>query len=207
MYVYKLNSVWNYSICFSNCNGCLLVKHQDYFEFHFDHHEGVAWLIRRKMVCASSIPGAWPILSFLKALRKKCSLDDHIEMTVLSSGGSKGGEAPPLSTGLDDRPPSPKVWIRQCCLPPKISINRVDIPFTCSQCRSLRPGLQIICKSGMWTLNLSILLLTLSATLLGPGASPKVLVSFNTVLYMLPISSSTSSELMSVNGPFESKQK
>lgn len=55
----------------------------------------------------------------------------------------------------------------------------------------------------MWTLNLSTLLLTLSATLRGPGASLNVLVSFNTVLYMLPISSSTSSELMSVNGPWK----
>ena len=158
------------------------------------------------MVCGSSIPGAWQILSFLKALRKKCSLDDHVEMTVLSSGESRGGEVPPLSKGLDDRPPPPRSG-SGIAVSAKISINRVDIPFTCSQCRSLRPGLQIICKSGMWTLNLSILLLTLSATLLGPGASPKVLVSFNTVLYMLPISSSTSSELMSVNGPFESKQK
>lgn len=157
------------------------------------------------MVCGSSIPGAWQILSFLQELRKKCSLDDHVEMTVLSSGGTRGG-APPLSKGLDDRPPPPRSG-SGTAVSPKISINRVDTPFTCSQCRSLRPGLQIICKSGMWTLNLSILLLTLSATLLGPGASPKVLVSFNTVLYMLPISSSTSSELMSVNGPFESKQK
>ena len=72
------------------------------------------------MVCGSSIPGARPILSFLKALRKKWGLDEHIEMTVLSSGGSKGGEAPPLSKGLDDRPPSPKVWIRHSCLPKDI---------------------------------------------------------------------------------------
>lgn len=78
---------------------------------------------------------------------------------------------------------------------------------TCSQCRSLNPGLQIICNSGMWTLNLSTLLLTLSATLRGPGASLNVLVSFNTVLYMLPISSSTSSELMSVNGPFKAGKR
>ena len=43
-------------------------------------------------------------------------MDDHVEMTVLSSGESRGGEVPPLSKGLDDRPPSPKVWIRHCCL-------------------------------------------------------------------------------------------
>lgn len=77
---------------------------------------------------------------------------------------------------------------------------------TCSQCRSLNPGLQMICNSGMWTLNLSTLLLTLSATRLGPGASLNVLVSFSTVLYMPPISSSTSSAFMSVNGPLKQKQ-
>ena len=160
------------------------------------------------MVCSSSIPGAWPILSFLKALRKKVWLgwprrnDSPVQWQIQGRGGPsliKGSGWPP--------PPPPPRSGSGTAVSPNISINRVDIPFTCSQCRSLRPGLQIICKSGMWTLNLSILLLTLSATLLGPGASPKVLVSFNTVLYMLPISSSTSSELMSVNGPFESKQK
>lgn len=85
-------------------------------------------------------------------------------------------------------------------------IQKLHYTDTCSQCRSLSPGLQIICNSGMWTLNLSTLLLTLSATLRGPGASLNVLVSFKTVLYILPISSSTSSEFMSVNGPFKMKQ-
>ena len=161
------------------------------------------------MVCGSSIPGAWQILSFLKALRKKVWLglprknDSPVQWRIQGRGG------PSLikGSGWPSPPPPPPRSGSGTAVSPKISINRVDTPFTCSQCRSLRPGLQIICKSGMWTLNLSILLLTLSATLLGPGASPKVLVSFNTVLYMLPISSSTSSELMSVNGPFESKQK
>ena len=163
------------------------------------------------MVCVSSIPGAWPIFSFLKALRKKLWLgwprrnDSPVQRRI--QGRGPGGL--PYQRVWMTTPPLPLISRSESgtAFSPKISINRVDIPFTCSQCRSLRPGLQIICKSGMWTLNLSILLLTLSATLLGPGASPKVLVSFNTVLYMLPISSSTSSELMSVNGPFESKQK
>ena len=79
--------------------------------------------------------------------------------------------------------------------------------LTCSQCLSRIPGLQMICRSGRWTLNLSILVLTLSATLRGPGASLRVFESFKTVRNIVPISSSTSSALISVKGPGKRKKK
>ena len=53
-------------------------------------------------------------------------MDNHIEMTVRSSGGPRGearrARAPLLSKGLDDRPPPRylQVWIRHCSLPKDI---------------------------------------------------------------------------------------
>lgn len=72
---------------------------------------------------------------------------------------------------------------------------------TLFQCLSLIPGLQKVCRSGRLSLNLSSLDLTISADRLGLGRSLNVLVSLCIVLHMLPISSSTSSALRSINGP------
>lgn len=79
------------------------------------------------MVCASSIPGAWLILSFLKALRKKLWLgwpprnDSPVQWRI--QGRGLGVQGPSLIKG-SGWPPSPppylKVWIGHYCFPKEI---------------------------------------------------------------------------------------
>ena len=72
---------------------------------------------------------------------------------------------------------------------------------TLSQCLSLMPGLQMVCRIGRCCLNLSILPRTLSADLRGPTWSEKVLESLYTVLHISVTSASKSSAFRTLNGP------
>ena len=79
--------------------------------------------------------------------------------------------------------------------------------LTCSQCLSLMPGLHMVCRRGRFCLNLSIFPLVLSATFLGPGWSPNVLVSLYMVRNISETSLSIVSEFNWRNGPKNIKRK
>ena len=70
-----------------------------------------------------------------------------------------------------------------------------------SQWRSRIPGLHMVFNTGRCCLNLSIFPLTRSATLRGPGWSPKDLVSLYMVRHISPTSFSISSAFRLAKGP------